>query len=109
MIDVKDYIDQAEKHIEKLKSQNIKEFTEFLNISERDISTGPYFYQIKVRSFKTWDRLTLSTFNKIRDFLSAKELIFETFCSEERGQEPIMVKVVYEDDDEKTLKWLGND
>ena len=105
-----EYEEISSEYYESLCAQNKQSFLKSIgipNIEERDISTGPYYHQTKVRSLRFWEKLKFSDLSKIKDFLKAKEVFIETFYSDERGQEPITVTFVYHDDDEKTLKWLG--
>lgn len=65
-----------------------------VDLRDRDIFVYPYGSE-NIRSFQVYEDLKHSTCSKIKELLNASDLIFKTEYSDERGQGPISIEVIY--------------
>lgn len=65
-----------------------------VDLQDRDIFVYPYDSE-NIRSFQVYENLKHSTCSEIKELLNASDLIFKTEYSDERGQGPILVEIIY--------------
>lgn len=77
------------------KQQFIKRLKHLgIELQDRDIFAYPYDSE-NIRSFQVYENLKHSTCSKIKELLNASDLMFKTEYSDERGQGPILIEIIY--------------